>query len=108
MSEYKSDLLRLLEERGHLHQVTDPVALDKLACDETVTGYVGFDPTAPSLHVGNLVPVMGLAWLQREGHTPIALVGVERSVLSSSLVANPQSAIIRAQNAMLERLCTLS
>ena len=46
MSAYKSDLLRLLDERGHIHQVTDPVALDKLACDETITAYVGFDPTA--------------------------------------------------------------
>ena len=67
MSQYKSDLLRLLEERGHIHQVTDPVALDALASKEIVTAYVGFDPTAASLHIGNLVPVFGLLHLQRHG-----------------------------------------
>ena len=75
MSAYKSDLLRLLEERGHIHQVTDPVALDKLACDEMVTGYVGFDPTAPSLHVGNLASIMLLRRLQQAGHRPIVIMG---------------------------------
>jgi tyrosyl-tRNA synthetase len=75
MSEYKSDLLRLLEERGHIHQVTDPAALDKLACDETVTGYVGFDPTAPSLHVGNLASIMLLRRVQQAGHRPLVIMG---------------------------------
>jgi len=75
MSEYKSDLLRLLEERGHIHQVTDPVALDKLACDEVITAYVGFDPTAPSLHVGNLASIMLLRRVQQAGHKPIVIMG---------------------------------
>jgi len=75
MSQYKSNLLRLLEERGHIHQVTDPVALDKLACDEVITAYVGFDPTAPSLHVGNLASIMLLRRVQQAGHKPIVIMG---------------------------------
>jgi tyrosyl-tRNA synthetase len=75
MSQYQSDLLRLLDERGHIHQVTDPVALDALAGREIVTGYVGFDPTAPSLHVGNLASIMLLRRLQQAGHRPIVIMG---------------------------------
>jgi tyrosyl-tRNA synthetase len=75
MSEFKSSLLRLLDERGHIHQVTDPVALDKLACDETITAYVGFDPTAPSLHVGNLASIILLRRVQQAGHKPIVIMG---------------------------------
>jgi tyrosyl-tRNA synthetase len=75
MSQFKSDLLRLLEERGHIHQVTDPVALDALACKEIVTAYVGFDPTASSLHVGNLASIMLLRRVQQAGHRPIVIMG---------------------------------
>jgi tyrosyl-tRNA synthetase len=75
MTSYTSTLLRLLDERGHIHQVTDPVALDKLACDEVVTAYVGFDPTAPSLHVGNLASIMLLRRIQQAGHRPIVIMG---------------------------------
>ncbi len=75
MSQYRSELLRLLDERGHIHQVTDPVALDALACREVVTGYVGFDPTAPSLHVGNLASIMLLRRVQQAGHRPIVIMG---------------------------------
>lgn len=75
MSNYQSTLLRLLDERGHIHQVTDPVALDSLACKEIVTAYVGFDPTAPSLHVGNLASIMLLRRVQQAGHRPIVIMG---------------------------------
>ena len=75
MSAYTSDLLRLLEERGHIHQVTDTGALDALAAKEIVTGYVGFDPTAPSLHIGNLASIMLLKRLQQAGHRPIVIMG---------------------------------
>ena len=75
MTTYRSDLLRLLEERGHIHQVTDGVALDALACKEIVTAYVGFDPTAPSLHVGNLASIMLLRRVQQAGHRPIVIMG---------------------------------
>ncbi|MEO6057543.1 MAG: tyrosine--tRNA ligase [Gemmatimonadales bacterium] len=68
-----SDLLELLGARGFVQDATPGLA-DRLRRGP-ITAYVGFDPTADSLHVGNLVPVMGMAWLQRLGHTPIALVG---------------------------------
>jgi tyrosyl-tRNA synthetase len=68
-----TDLFELLHGRGFVQDATPGVA-ERLR-GAPVTGYVGFDPTADSLHVGSLVPVMGLAWLQRLGHTPIALVG---------------------------------
>jgi len=72
---YKSDLLRLLDERGYIHQLTDPEGLDALAAREIVPGYVGFDATAPSLHVGNLVSIMMLRRLQQAGHKPIVVMG---------------------------------
>jgi len=75
MTDFKSDLLRLLSERGHIHQVTDPAALDALASREVVTAYVGFDPTAPSLHVGNLASIMLLRRVQQAGHRPIVIMG---------------------------------
>jgi len=75
MTQFKSDLLRLLSERGYIHQVTDPEALDALATKQIVPGYIGFDPTAPSLHVGSLVQIMLLRRLQQAGHKPIVLMG---------------------------------
>ncbi|MEM1053866.1 MAG: tyrosine--tRNA ligase [Pseudomonadota bacterium] len=72
---FDSDLLRLLSERGHLHQITDPGALDTLAKKQVVTGYVGFDPTAASLHIGNLASIMLLRRLQQAGHRPIVIMG---------------------------------
>lgn len=75
MTTYESDLLRLLHERGHVHQVTDAAGLDALAARQTVTGYVGFDPTAPSLHIGNLASIMLLRRLQQAGHRPIVIMG---------------------------------
>ncbi len=75
MSGFRSDFLRVLAERGFIHQCTDPEALDAAACEGRVVGYVGFDCTADSLHVGNLLSIMMLRWLQRTGHRPIALVG---------------------------------
>ena len=75
MSSYSSDLLRLLDERGHIHQITDAEGLDKLASSEVVTAYVGFDPTAPSLHVGNLASIMLLRRVQQAGHRPLVIMG---------------------------------
>ena len=67
--------MRLLAERGYIHQVTEPAALDALAERQVVPGYIGFDATAPSLHVGNLVSIMLLRRLQQSGHRPIVLMG---------------------------------
>jgi tyrosyl-tRNA synthetase len=75
MSSYKSSLLKLLDERGYIHQVTDAAALDELAAKQVVPGYIGFDATAPSLHVGSLVQIMQLRRLQQAGHRPIVLMG---------------------------------
>src|SRR5689334_14572793 len=75
MTTYKSELLRLLDERGYIHQITDPAGLDALAATQVVPGYIGFDATAPSLHVGSLVQIMLLRRLQQAGHKPIVLMG---------------------------------
>jgi tyrosyl-tRNA synthetase len=75
MTAHKSDLLRLLDERGYIHQLTDAEGLDALASREIVTGYVGFDATAPSLHVGHMIQMMLLRRLQQAGHKPIVLIG---------------------------------
>ena len=75
MTAYTSDLLSLLDERGYIHQLTDAAGLDTLAAKEVVTGYIGFDATAPSLHVGSLVQIMLLRRMQQAGHRPIVLMG---------------------------------
>jgi tyrosyl-tRNA synthetase len=75
MTHYQSTLLRSLQDRGYIHQLTDASGLDALALREVVPGYIGFDATAPSLHVGNLVSVMLLRRLQQAGHKPIVVMG---------------------------------
>jgi tyrosyl-tRNA synthetase len=75
MSQYQSDLLRLLDERGYIHQLTDAEGLDALAQRQVVPGYIGFDATAPSLHVGSMVQIMLLRRLQQTGHKPVVLMG---------------------------------
>ncbi len=75
MTNYQSDLLRLLNDRGYIHQLTDADGLDKLAGETVVPGYIGFDATAPSLHVGSLVQIMMLRRLQQTGHKPIVVMG---------------------------------
>ena len=75
MSTYKSDFLRVLSERGFINQISEPEALDALAQKSRITAYIGFDCTAASLHVGSLLPIMMLHWMQQTGHRPIALMG---------------------------------
>jgi tyrosyl-tRNA synthetase len=75
MTGYSSSLLKLLDERGYIHQLTDAAALDALASKEVISAYIGFDATAPSLHVGSLVQIMMLRRLQQAGHRPIVLMG---------------------------------
>src|SRR5947199_7297406 len=72
---YRSDLLRILDERGYIHQVTDADGLDALAAKQVVPGYIGFDATAPSLHIGSLVQIMMLRRMQQAGHKPIVVMG---------------------------------
>jgi tyrosyl-tRNA synthetase len=75
MTTFKSDFLNVLSSRGFIQQVSEPDALDALARERSITAYIGFDCTAPSLHVGSLVQIMLLYWLQQTGHRPIALMG---------------------------------
>ncbi|MGH6770364.1 MAG: tyrosine--tRNA ligase [Xanthobacteraceae bacterium] len=75
MSGYKSDFLNVLAARGFIHQISEPEDLDARARNSTITAYIGFDCTAPSLHVGSLLQIMMLHWMQQTGHRPIALMG---------------------------------
>ncbi|MGY6709634.1 MAG: tyrosine--tRNA ligase [Rhizobiaceae bacterium] len=75
MSAFKSDFLRILSERGFIHQMSDETGLDDLLAKESVTAYIGYDPTASSLHVGHLMQIMMLRWFQQTGHQPISLMG---------------------------------
>src|SRR5450631_2876672 len=75
MANFKSDFLRILSERGFIHQTSHEAELDAAAAKPGFTAYIGFDCTAPSLHVGSLVQIMLLRWLQKTGGRPIALMG---------------------------------
>ncbi len=75
MSTFKSDFLNVLASRGYTHQISEPDALDQLAASQPITAYIGYDCTAPSLHIGHLLPTMMLYWMQQTGHRPIALMG---------------------------------
>ena len=72
---FKSDFLRVLDERGFIHQISDPEGLDKRVLEGPTTAYIGFDCTARSLHVGSMLPIMMLYWLQQTGNKPITLMG---------------------------------
>jgi tyrosyl-tRNA synthetase len=72
---FKSEFLKTMRDRGYIHQVTHPEELDEAAANGVITGYIGYDATAPSLHVGNLITIMMLRRLQQAGHKPIVIVG---------------------------------
>ncbi|UVC11459.1 tyrosine--tRNA ligase [Rhizobium sp. TH2] len=75
MASFKSEFLHTLSERGFIHQISDETGLDDLLSKEVVTAYIGFDPTASSLHAGSLIQIMMLHWLQKTGHRAISLMG---------------------------------
>ncbi|PZA11861.1 tyrosine--tRNA ligase [Rhodopseudomonas palustris] len=75
MTAFKSDFMNVLQSRGFIHQISDPDSLDALAAKGEVVAYVGYDCTAASLHVGHLLSIMMLHWLQATGNKPIALMG---------------------------------
>ncbi|MFG1410511.1 tyrosine--tRNA ligase [Xanthobacter sp. VTT E-85241] len=75
MTAFRSDFLRVLDERGYIHQCSDAERLDAKACEGPITAYIGFDATASSLHAGHLLSIMMLRTLQSTGHNPIALMG---------------------------------
>jgi len=75
MTNFRSEFMNIMSERGFIHQATDADALDNILAKKSIKAYVGYDMTASSLHVGNLVSIMMLHWLQKCGHTPITLLG---------------------------------
>src|SRR3954470_8519621 len=109
MTEFRSDFLKVMEARGQLHQTTDETGLDALLQKQRVVGYIGFDCTAPSLHVGSLVQIMTLRRLQQAGHKPIVLMGggttkvgdpsgkdEMRQLLTPELIETNKRSILRA------------
>ncbi|MCT7375067.1 tyrosine--tRNA ligase [Chelativorans salis] len=94
MPEFKSDFLRVLDERGLIHQVSDPQGLDEAAAKGTITGYVGYDATATSLHIGNLITATMLYWLQETGHRPIALMGGGTSMIGDPSFRDEQRRLL--------------
>ena len=88
---FSSSLLKLLDEREYIHQLTDAAGLDALAAKEQVTGYIGFDATAPSLHVGSLVQIMLLRRLQQAGHRPVVLMGGGTTRCAGSPIARKRA-----------------
>ena len=75
MTAFRSEFLNVLSDRGFIHQLTDAAALDERAAKGKITAYTGFDATADSLHIGSLVQIMMLHWLQKTGNRPIVLMG---------------------------------
>ncbi len=94
MSPYKSDFLRVLDERGFIHQIADPEGLDDAASKGTITAYVGYDATATSLHIGNLISVTMLYWLQETGHRPITLMGGGTSMIGDPSFRDDQRTLL--------------
>ena len=86
MTNLKSDFLRILTERGFVHQCSDHSSLDALAAKGKGVAYVGYDCTAPSLHVGSLISIMMLHWLQKTGGKPIVLMGSGTTLVAAKLL----------------------
>ncbi|MFL1874075.1 tyrosine--tRNA ligase [Hansschlegelia beijingensis] len=94
MTSYKSDFLRLLDQRGQIHQISDAAALDALAVEGPVTAYIGYDLTAPSLHVGHMANIMMLRRLQQTGHKPIVLMGGGTTKIGDPSFRNEQRPLL--------------
>ncbi|MCT8989375.1 tyrosine--tRNA ligase [Chelativorans sp. SCAU2101] len=94
MQRFKSDFLRVLSERGFIHQISDPEGLDEAAASGTITGYVGYDATATSLHIGNLISATMLYWLQETGHRPIVLMGGGTSMIGDPSFRDEQRRLL--------------
>ncbi|MCO6048733.1 tyrosine--tRNA ligase [Mesorhizobium sp. RP14(2022)] len=91
---FKSDFLRVLDERGFIHQISDPEGLDALALKGPITGYVGYDATATSIHIGNLITVTMLYWLQETGHKAISLMGGGTSMVGDPSFRDDQRGLL--------------
>jgi len=110
MMKYKSEFLNILEQRGFIHQCSDFDALDNKLCEGVQSGYIGFDATAKSLHIGNLTGIMMLHWLQKCGHKPITLMGGGTSKIGDPSFKDEQrqlmdDATIQGNIDNIERTC---
>jgi len=101
MAKFKSDFLNVLDQRGFIHQISDPEGLDALAVKGPITAYVGYDATATSIHIGNLITVTLLYWLQETGHRPISLMGG-----GTSMVGDPSFRDDQRQLLTVEQIAT--
>ena len=97
MTTYKSDFLNVLDQRGLIHQVSDAAALDSACCKGPVTAYVGYDATATSLHIGNLISVTMLYWFQQTGHRPITLMGGGTSMVGDPSFRDDQRSLLTVE-----------
>jgi tyrosyl-tRNA synthetase len=97
MTTYKSDFLNVLQSRGLIHQVSDAEALDAACCKGPVTAYVGYDATATSLHIGNLISVTTLYWFQQTGHRPITLMGGGTSMVGDPSFRDDQRQLLTVE-----------
>jgi tyrosyl-tRNA synthetase len=97
MTKFKSDFLRVLDERGFIHQISDPEGLDALALKGPITGYVGYDATATSIHIGNLITVTMLYWLQETGHKAISLMGGGTSMVGDPSFRDDQRKLLTVE-----------
>ncbi|MGC4025699.1 MAG: tyrosine--tRNA ligase [Mesorhizobium sp.] len=94
MAGFKSDFLNVMKERGFIHQISDENAFDDLLSKERVTAYVGYDATATSLHIGNLISATMLYWFQETGHRPIALMGGGTSMIGDPSFRDDQRKLL--------------
>jgi len=96
-AKYKSDFLNVLDERGFIAQISDPEGLDAKASQGQITGYVGYDATATSIHIGNLITVTLLYWLQETGHKPISLMGGGTSMVGDPSFRDDQRQLLTVE-----------
>ncbi len=94
MTKFKSDFLQVLDERGFIAQISDPEGLDALAAKKSLTAYVGYDATATSIHIGNLITVTLLYWFQQTGHRPISLMGGGTSMVGDPSFRDDQRQLL--------------
>jgi len=97
MTKFKSDLLNVLDQRGFIHQISDPEGLDALAAKGPISGYVGYDATATSIHIGNLISVTMLYWLQETGHQAISLMGGGTSMVGDPSFRDDQRKLLTVE-----------
>jgi tyrosyl-tRNA synthetase len=93
-AKFKSEFLNVLDQRGFIHQISDPEGLDALAARGPITGYVGYDATATSIHIGNLITVTMLYWLQATGHKAISLMGGGTSMVGDPSFRDDQRKLL--------------